>query len=231
MKLVRPFTAQVKYSAFDRELLACYRHFRYMVEGRKFTIYTDHKPLTFALRRTTDPWTARQCRQLAFVAKYTSDLRHLAGKDNVIADALSRPPGHAVGESPPAAAGVKAPPGLPVAARQGDKPISSTSAAVMAVAAADHAPQAGVDYYKMAAEQQRCEESLQLAASPSLQVQWRQVRGWSCYVTYPQQWCGPSYRRHAEEKFSQQYIIRPTSSARYGAVSRRVCEALCSTAC
>ena len=95
-----------------------------MVEGRKFTIYTDHKPLTFALKRTTDPWTARQCRQLAFVAEYTSDLRHLAGKDNVVADALSRPPGHAAGESPPAAAGVKAPPGSPVAARRGDKPIS-----------------------------------------------------------------------------------------------------------
>jgi hypothetical protein len=33
--------AQVKYPAFDRELLACYlgiRHFRYMLEGRHFTI-------------------------------------------------------------------------------------------------------------------------------------------------------------------------------------------------
>jgi hypothetical protein len=33
--------AQVKYSAFDRELLACvagFRHFRHMLEGRRFTI-------------------------------------------------------------------------------------------------------------------------------------------------------------------------------------------------
>ncbi len=75
------------------------------------------------------------------------------------------------------AAGVKAPPGSPVAARRGDKPISSASAAVIAVAVAEHAPQAGVDYFKMAAAQQQCEESLQLAASPSLQVQRRQVRG------------------------------------------------------
>ncbi len=55
--------AQVKYSAFDRELLACYlgiRHFRYMLEGRHFTIFTDHKPLTFALKRSSDPWTARR---------------------------------------------------------------------------------------------------------------------------------------------------------------------------
>ncbi len=43
---------QMRYSAFDRELFACVagiRHFRYMLGGRPFTIYTDHKPLTFAL--------------------------------------------------------------------------------------------------------------------------------------------------------------------------------------
>jgi hypothetical protein len=36
--------AQMRYSAFDRELFACVagiRHFRYMLEGRPFTIYTD----------------------------------------------------------------------------------------------------------------------------------------------------------------------------------------------
>jgi hypothetical protein len=85
--------AQVKYSAFDCELLACYlgiRQFRYMLVGRHFTIFTDHKPLTFALKRSSDPWTARQCRQLAFVAECTFDIQHVAGKDNVVADALSR---------------------------------------------------------------------------------------------------------------------------------------------
>ena len=54
--------AQEKYSAFDRELLACFlgiRHFRFMLEGRRFVIYTDHKPLTAAINRTSDPWTAR----------------------------------------------------------------------------------------------------------------------------------------------------------------------------
>jgi cleavage and polyadenylation specificity factor subunit 1 len=38
---------QVKYSAFYRELLACvsgFRHFRHLLGGRQFTIYTDHKP-------------------------------------------------------------------------------------------------------------------------------------------------------------------------------------------
>jgi transposase InsO family protein len=89
--------AQVKWSAFDRELLACVvsiRHFRYILEGRAFAILTDHKPLLGALNRTTDPWTARQCRHLAYVAEFTSDVRHVAGADNVVADALSRPPEH-----------------------------------------------------------------------------------------------------------------------------------------
>ncbi len=60
--------AQQKYSAFDRELFACYagiRHFRYMLDGRRFAIFTDHKPLTYALARVSEPWTARQSRQLS----------------------------------------------------------------------------------------------------------------------------------------------------------------------
>ncbi len=59
---------QVKYPTIDRELLACvtsFRHFRHMLEGRQFTIYTDHKPLTYALSRTSDPWSAWQARQLS----------------------------------------------------------------------------------------------------------------------------------------------------------------------
>ena len=44
--------AEKKYSAFDYELLAAYsflQHFRFMLEGGDFTIFTDHKPLTHAL--------------------------------------------------------------------------------------------------------------------------------------------------------------------------------------
>jgi hypothetical protein len=43
---------QAKWSAFYRELLACVegiRHFRFILEGRAFTIYTGHKPLVGAL--------------------------------------------------------------------------------------------------------------------------------------------------------------------------------------
>ena len=43
------------------ELLAAYsavKHFRFLLEGRNFTLFTDHKPLTFALFRVCLPWSA-----------------------------------------------------------------------------------------------------------------------------------------------------------------------------
>jgi RNase H-like domain found in reverse transcriptase/Reverse transcriptase (RNA-dependent DNA polymerase) len=44
--------AEQQYSAYDRELLAFHSsilHFRYMLEGRRFVVFTDHKPLVGAL--------------------------------------------------------------------------------------------------------------------------------------------------------------------------------------
>ena len=85
--------AQTSYSAFDRELLAAYasiRHFQYFLEGHQFSLFTNHKLLTFALNKVSDTWSAQQQRQLSAISEYTMDIRHVAGKDNVIADALSR---------------------------------------------------------------------------------------------------------------------------------------------
>ncbi|CAK9827605.1 Transposon Tf2-6 polyprotein [Anthophora retusa] len=85
--------AEQKYSAFDRELLAIYRaikHFQHLLEGRHFTIYTDHKPLTYAFADKMDRRTPKQIRQLAFISEFTTDIQHIAGRDNVVADALSR---------------------------------------------------------------------------------------------------------------------------------------------
>jgi hypothetical protein len=59
--------AQLNYSAFDRELLAVFmaiRHFRFMLEGHSFVVFTDHRPLLGSLSRISDPWSAWQHRQL-----------------------------------------------------------------------------------------------------------------------------------------------------------------------
>ena len=81
-----------QYSAFDRELLAIYlaiKHFRYFVEGRHFTIYTDQRPLIGALQSKTER-SPRQIRHLDYISQFTSDIRHISGRENVVADALSR---------------------------------------------------------------------------------------------------------------------------------------------
>ena len=87
--------AESRYSAFDRELLALYlaiRHFRFALEGRHFTAYTDHRPLIHAIFRTKPPWSARQQRHLAYISEFHLTLKHLPGRANAAADALSRPP-------------------------------------------------------------------------------------------------------------------------------------------
>ncbi|CAL8102051.1 unnamed protein product [Calicophoron daubneyi] len=84
---------QSRYSTFGRELLAMYeavRHFRHSVEGREFTIYTDHKPLTYALLSSSDKYSPREVRHLDYISQFTSDIRHVSGADNTVADALSR---------------------------------------------------------------------------------------------------------------------------------------------
>ncbi|CAH8845753.1 unnamed protein product [Trichobilharzia szidati] len=84
---------QSRYSAFSRELLAVYlavKHFRHMVEGIPFTIYTDHKPLTKAMNAKHDKYSPRELRHLEFISQFTSDIRFIKGHKNEVADALSR---------------------------------------------------------------------------------------------------------------------------------------------
>jgi cleavage and polyadenylation specificity factor subunit 1 len=80
---------QRRYSAYDRELLACVNGIRhFMLEGRKFTLYTNHKPLTHALSKAAEAWTARQGRHPSYIAEFTSDIRHISGANNVVADTV-----------------------------------------------------------------------------------------------------------------------------------------------
>lgn len=85
--------AECRYSAYDRELLAMYatiKHFRYLLEAREFDLLTDHKPLTYAFKQKPEKATPRQFRQLDFISQFTTSILHIKGKENILADALSR---------------------------------------------------------------------------------------------------------------------------------------------
>ena len=86
---------QTKYCTYDRELLAIYmalQYFRKLFEGRELTIYTDHKPITYALSKlnSSNSETPRRTRYLLFISEFTNDIRHIDGQSNVVADSLSR---------------------------------------------------------------------------------------------------------------------------------------------
>ena len=70
-------SAESSYSTFDGQLLACVstiQHFILRLEGWQFFILSDHKPLSYALHRVSDPWSARQQHHPAYVAEYTSEI-------------------------------------------------------------------------------------------------------------------------------------------------------------
>lgn len=84
---------ETRYSTFGRELLGIYlaiKHFHHFLEGRDFFIFTDHKPLTYALTSSTTSYTAREIRQMAYILEFTHDIRFVRGQQNTVADALSR---------------------------------------------------------------------------------------------------------------------------------------------
>lgn len=91
---------QQHYSTFSKELFAAFaslQHFRYFVEGSSFYILTDHQPLIRAILRKNPRDLPREERWLEFISIFTTDIRHIKGSHNVVADALSR---HFTDQSP-----------------------------------------------------------------------------------------------------------------------------------
>ncbi|BHF65016.1 hypothetical protein SprV_0200802500 [Sparganum proliferum] len=60
------------------------------VRFRGFTVLTNHKSLSFALKSTPDKLNPRKNRQLHYISQFTSEIRHIDGSRNEVADALSR---------------------------------------------------------------------------------------------------------------------------------------------
>jgi cleavage and polyadenylation specificity factor subunit 1 len=61
-----------------------------MLEARHFTIFTNHKPITYAFQQKREKCSPRQFNHLHLVAQFTTDIKHISGQDNIVADALSR---------------------------------------------------------------------------------------------------------------------------------------------
>jgi hypothetical protein len=61
-----------------------------MLEARYFMIFTDHTPLIYAFSQRRDKCSPRQFNHLDFISQFTTDIRHISGQNNVVADALSR---------------------------------------------------------------------------------------------------------------------------------------------
>lgn len=82
---------ETRYSTIEKELLAiiwAIKYFRPYLYGRKFTIYTDHRPLTW-LMSLKDP-NSKLTRWRLKLAEYNYNIIYKKGRQNLNADALSR---------------------------------------------------------------------------------------------------------------------------------------------
>ena len=84
--------SQINYSTIEKETLAIVltlEHFDvYLSGGGKIIVYSDLNPLTFL--KTMCNSNQRLTRWFLGLQRYNIEVRHIAGKDDVLADALSR---------------------------------------------------------------------------------------------------------------------------------------------
>lgn len=80
------------YSTFDKELMAIFRsikHFEYLLTGRQFTVFTDHKPIVTAIKKTNNK-SPKQIRMISYILEFVNEIQYLKGDINYTADTLSR---------------------------------------------------------------------------------------------------------------------------------------------
>lgn len=83
--------SELNYPIIEKELLAIVwsvKYFRPYLYGRKFVVKTDHKPLLY-LFNMTDP-SSRLTKFRLCLEEYDFEVEYVKGKENVLADALSR---------------------------------------------------------------------------------------------------------------------------------------------
>ena len=79
------------YATYDLELAAiihALKMWRHHLIGRKFILMTDNKGLKYLLDQPN--LNAWQAQWLAFLSEYDFEIQHIKGKENKVADALSR---------------------------------------------------------------------------------------------------------------------------------------------
>jgi reverse transcriptase-like protein/integrase-like protein len=87
--------AERNYAVHEQELLAivqALREWRHYLLGNKITIITDHRSLQYL--STQDKLSARQTRWSEFLQQFDFEIKYRPGKDNHVADSLSRRPDH-----------------------------------------------------------------------------------------------------------------------------------------
>ena len=85
--------AETRYSTIEKELLAivfALQRFKPYIYGQRFRIVTDHRPLIW-LCGLNKP-TSRLSRWSMLISEYAGKVEFVPGKENRVADALSRPP-------------------------------------------------------------------------------------------------------------------------------------------
>eukprot|EP01129_Flabellula_baltica_P006938 TRINITY_DN2653_c0_g1_i5.p1 TRINITY_DN2653_c0_g1~~TRINITY_DN2653_c0_g1_i5.p1 ORF type:complete len:1752 (+),score=245.22 TRINITY_DN2653_c0_g1_i5:186-5441(+) len=83
--------SELNYCSYEGELLAiieAVRRYRVYLLGKRFTLLTDHKTLTWMLSQSLEK--SKYGRQLMELQQYEFDVHHIRGTDNIVADALSR---------------------------------------------------------------------------------------------------------------------------------------------